>query len=184
MANEETGTADGWVDAEAVLPHIMTPRSFVSGTREPRRLSVKYLLHGPTRRLRAEVRFDGDCEGPPGCVHGAAIAGLFDEGLGLLTWYVGHPAATCELNVKYRRFVRLGSSATLEGTIEEADGLLVVARGVLRSADGEHASARVVFFELEEQAVEEMRAKREAQSADDPDVLARVRDHREAQAGR
>lgn len=180
MVDEARETSDDWVRAEEVLPHIMTPRSFVSGTREPRRLTVTYWLHAPSRRLRAEVRFDGDCEGPPGCVHGAAVAGLFDEGLGLLTWYVGHPAATAELNVKYRRFVPLGASATLEGTIEEADGLLVVARGVLRSAEGEHASARVVYVELDERAVEELRVRREAQCAGAPEILERVRGHRDA----
>lgn len=183
MIEDETEIAEGWVDAREVLPHVMSPRSFVSGTREPRRLSVRYLLHSPTRRVRAHVHFDGECEGAAGYVHGAAIAGLFDEALSLLSWYLGHPAATSELNVKYRRFLRLGASATLEGSIEDADGLLVTARGVLRSAEGDHALSRATFVELDEAAVETMRATREAQSADDPDILSRVRRHREGQQG-
>jgi acyl-coenzyme A thioesterase PaaI-like protein len=116
-----------------------------------------YWFNAAERRVRATIVFGPGAEGFAGEVHGGAIAGVFDEGLGLLAWYLGTPVATRELVVRYRQFVPLGSALVLEGGLAESDGWLVSGTGVLRSPEGaEHAGARLSFAELPPERAREL----------------------------
>jgi hypothetical protein len=86
---------DGWVRAEDALPMFSEARSFVCGDGLPR-VSASYWFCAAERRVRGEVAFGIGAEGMPGCVHGGAISGVFDEALGLLSW----AATSC--SCKYR----------------------------------------------------------------------------------
>jgi acyl-coenzyme A thioesterase PaaI-like protein len=145
-----------WVRAIEVLPSFSEVRSFVSGD-GPARVDAAYWFHAAERRVRASVVFGPRAEGLAGAVHGGAIAGVFDEGLGLLAWYLGTPVTTRELVVRYRQFVPLGSALVLEGGLAESDGWLVSGTAVLRSPEGpEYAGARLSFAELLPEQVREL----------------------------
>src|SRR5262245_38206379 len=49
------------------------------------------------------VRFGTPYEGPPGCVHGAVIAGAFDQVFNAVNLMRGNPGPTRKLEIRYRK---------------------------------------------------------------------------------
>lgn len=93
-------------------------------------------------------------EGMPGCVHGGAISGVFDEALGLLSWAIGTPVVTRELNVRFERFVPVDSMVTLEGQLAEPEGWIVNGDAVMKDSSlREHATVHASFIELDPEVV-------------------------------
>lgn len=155
---------DGWVSAEAVLPMFSEVRSFICGDGLPR-VSASYWFCVAQRRVRGEIAFGKAAEGMPGCVHGGAISGVFDEALGLLSWAMGTPVVTRELNVRFERFVPVDSVVTLEGQLAEPEGWLVTGDAVMKDSNlREHATVNASFIELDPATVVEL-AERNARRA-------------------
>lgn len=99
-------------------------------------------------------------EGMPGFVHGGAISGVFDEGVGLLSWYLGVPVVTRELVVRFRRFVPVNCCVHLEGRLLPPDGWMVHGDAVMTGLDGtEHATAEATFVQLDHCVVAELAAR-------------------------
>jgi hypothetical protein len=74
-------------------------------------------------------------EGPPACVHGGIIAGLFDEVLGIANIAAGVGAMTGTLTIVYRSPTPLYTELRLEGRVTSVEGRKVRAAGTLH-ADG------------------------------------------------
>jgi len=85
-------------------------------------------------------------EGPPGCVHGGIIAGLFDELLGVANIAAGVGAMTGTLTVVYRSPTPLYTELRLEGRVHEMDGRKVHTRGTLHAGDRLCAEAEGIFI--------------------------------------
>ena len=71
------------------------------------------------------VTFGVVFEGPPGCVHGAHVAGFFDQILGCHNLALGLPAMTASLSVQYRR-----PTVTVRGALRDGDGVVAEADGL------------------------------------------------------
>lgn len=96
----------------------------------------------------------------PGFVHGGAISGVFDEAVGLLSWYLGVPVATRELVVRYRQFVPIDYTAVVEGQLSPPDAWMVAGHATLKALDGTiHATAHASFVELDPSLVAEIAAR-------------------------
>ncbi len=91
------------------------------------------------------VTFGVVFEGPPGCVHGAHVAGFFDQILGCHNLALGLPAMTASLSVQYRRPTPLFTRLLFEVRIREQKGRKVTVRGALRDGDGVVAEADGLF---------------------------------------
>jgi len=129
-------------------------RSFVCGDGLPR-VSASYWFRAAERRVRGEIAFGIGAEGMPGCVHGGAISGVFDEALGLLSWAMGSPVVTRQLNVHFERFVPVDSVVTIEGQLAEPEGWLVHGNAVMKDSRGcDHATVSASFVELDPEIVE------------------------------
>jgi acyl-coenzyme A thioesterase PaaI-like protein len=87
-------------------------------------------------------------EGPPGCVHGGIIAGLFDELLGIANITAGVGAMTGTLTIKYRSPTPLYEELTLHGRTDRIDGRKVFARGTLHAGDRLCAEAEGIFISV------------------------------------
>lgn len=74
-------------------------------------------------------------EGPPGHVHGGAIALLFDQLLGTANVVAGTPGMTVELALRYRRPTPLWTELTFDCRHSGVEGRRIQADGVL-VADG------------------------------------------------
>jgi acyl-coenzyme A thioesterase PaaI-like protein len=165
MPFDET-TSGHWVKAKEVLTDFSTVRSFISGDGLPR-VNADYRFCAPERRVRGVVEFGDAAEGMPGFVHGGAISGVFDEALGLLSWYLGVPVVTRELVVRYRTFVPVCSRVEVEGKLNLPHAWFVNGRAVMKGVDGTvHAAVQASFVELDPTMVAELAARNRARASD------------------
>jgi acyl-coenzyme A thioesterase PaaI-like protein len=81
-------------------------------------------------RARATACFTTPYEGPPGCVHGAVLAGAFDMVLTAANRAVPDAAGpTIELSVQFRKPTRLGVETVFEAWIAERKGRITTTAG-------------------------------------------------------
>ena len=87
-------------------------------------------------------------EGPPGYVHGAVIAGIFDQILGLANLASGNVGMTGTLTVRYLRPTPLHMDLVFEGKTESVEGRKIFVLGTLRAGDATTAEAEGIFVNL------------------------------------
>jgi acyl-coenzyme A thioesterase PaaI-like protein len=98
--------------------------------------------------IRGKVNLGAAYEGPPGYVHGAIIAGIFDMLLGMANIASGNPAMTGTLKIKYLRPTPLHTDLAFETRTDRVDGRKVHTKGTLH-VDGEPtAEAEAVFVRI------------------------------------
>ncbi len=114
--------------------------------------------------IRGTATLGSAYEGPPGYVHGAVLAGVFDMLLGLANVASGSPGMTGTLKVKYLRPTPLNTPLVFEALTDRIDGRKVIAKGTLRAGEDLTAEAEGIFVSLQiDRAVEIFRdAKRRA----------------------
>ncbi len=88
-------------------------------------------------------------EGPPGCVHGGIIAGLFDELLGVANIAGGVGAMTGTLTITYRSPTPLYTELTLAGHVAGIEGRKVRTEGTLHADDRLCVEAHGIFILVE-----------------------------------
>jgi acyl-coenzyme A thioesterase PaaI-like protein len=136
--------AEPFIDTD---PHVFFPFSPFIGWFSP--------LAAP---LEAEIR-DGSAvahaalgaayEGPPGCVHGGIVAGLFDELLGMANIAAGVGAMTGTLTIRYRSPTPLYTDLQLAGRTDRIDGRKVFASGTLHAEGRLCAEAEGIFISVD-----------------------------------
>jgi uncharacterized protein (TIGR00369 family) len=85
--------------------------------------------------LRAEITFDEAYMGPPGIVHGGALAAVLDEAMTATVFHNREPAFTAQLNVRYRQPVRIGERVRISGWLTQREGRKRWLRGEILNAD-------------------------------------------------
>lgn len=106
--------------------------------------------------LGASYTFDGLKQGPPGIVHGGALASVLDEAMTAAVFAAGYPAFTVNLILDYRAAVLVGTPVTIQGKVDLIDRrkLYTIARVVL--ADGTlGVEAKGLFITRKDAAPEE-----------------------------
>jgi acyl-coenzyme A thioesterase PaaI-like protein len=99
--------------------------------------------------IRGTARLGPPYEGPPGYVHGAVIASVFDMLLGLANVASGNPGMTGTLTVKYRRPTPLNTDLSFEARTGEKKGRKVIAHGTVHANGELTAEAEGIFIALE-----------------------------------
>eukprot|EP01119_Soliformovum_irregulare_P008912 TRINITY_DN22009_c0_g1_i3.p1 TRINITY_DN22009_c0_g1~~TRINITY_DN22009_c0_g1_i3.p1 ORF type:complete len:200 (+),score=44.99 TRINITY_DN22009_c0_g1_i3:79-678(+) len=99
--------------------------------------------------LVGSVYFNNGCEGPMGSVHGGALATSLDSCLGWTTVRalgLGH--VTLNLNVNYRKFMKLGDFAKVECKVVKTDDRKVYLEGKLLAVDETtvHCECTAIFY--------------------------------------
>jgi acyl-coenzyme A thioesterase PaaI-like protein len=97
------------------------------------------------RQVRGRVNFGYQYEGPPTCVHGGAIAELFDELLGLANLVADQPAMTGTLTIRYRRPTPLKAPLELAARFERRQGRKVFTWGGISYQGELTAEAEGIF---------------------------------------
>jgi acyl-coenzyme A thioesterase PaaI-like protein len=117
--------------------------SFVGGASSGVSMGFRYRRDGD--EAVAETVFGPAFEGPPGRVHGGAVAGAMDEVLSLMLLFIGQPAYTVNLVVRFRSAAPLGEPVVFRSRLVGRDGrkLSVAAEG--SSAEGVFAEAEALF---------------------------------------
>ena len=115
-------------------PHHFSPWSPVIGYGNPVAPPVEMTVGEGTATGRAT--FGWTYQGPPGLVHGAVIAGVYDDVLGLANLGAGVPAMTGTLTIKFRKPTPLHREIVFEANVQRVEGRKVFTTGQ-STVDGE-----------------------------------------------
>jgi acyl-coenzyme A thioesterase PaaI-like protein len=148
---------EGWVSVEP-FPSLEGTRSFVSGYAEVGRLRVAYFRRTSDGAVVGRAWFGAKAEGPPGHVHGGAVAAVLDEAMGAAAWLAGHVVMAARLTVNFRRMVPLGSDVLFETGLGGREGRKVITHARLYLPGGDTlADAEGLFIELQEAQLDAIR---------------------------
>ncbi|MDH3255011.1 MAG: PaaI family thioesterase [Acidobacteriota bacterium] len=146
----------GWDPIEE-FNEARTAESYVSGEPEGRRLRVRYFRRQADDALMGRVWFGAGTEGPPGHVHGGAVAALLDEAMGFSAWLVGHRVVAAHIEVDFRTMIPLATTASLKARVERVDGRKIHVRARLELAGGILAAESTgLFVELSPKHLERL----------------------------
>jgi hypothetical protein len=128
-------------------PNAMVAFSPVTGRYSPLSPPVELSLE-PGPRVVGSVTFSQAYEGPPSSVHGAIIAGVYDQLLAhaAIANDAGGPTAT--LTVRFRKLTPLATPLRFEAWVERIDGRKVFVKGTCRAGDDVVSDAEGMFVRI------------------------------------
>ena len=131
------------------LPHSASNHSFGCGQANRTGLRLRFFVDeegSVVSRFKAPRRF----EGPPGYMHGGAIATLMDEAMSKACRARNVVAMTRQMEVEYLRPVPLGEPLVLEGTHVRHDRRKHSCEASVKLSDGTVlARARGIFIAID-----------------------------------
>ncbi|XP_061676091.1 acyl-coenzyme A thioesterase THEM4 isoform X2 [Syngnathoides biaculeatus] len=89
-------------------------------------------------------------EGPPGHVHGGAIATMIDSVTGTHAAFMSGPVMTANLNINYRSPIPLGSTVLINSSLDHKEGRKTFISCKVTSSDGSklHTEATALFLSI------------------------------------
>lgn len=89
-------------------------------------------------------------EGPPGNVHGGAIATMIDTVTGTHATFLSGPVMTANLNINYRSPIPLGSTVLIESSLDKKEGRKTFVSCKVTSTDGSkvHTETTALFVSI------------------------------------
>ncbi|WP_419919500.1 PaaI family thioesterase [Candidatus Poriferisocius sp.] len=137
------------------ITHRRAPFDLVTGICNPAALTVEMSVDTEANPAvaRGRANFSVVYEGPPGCVHGAAIASVFDMVFTSACSLADASGPTTKLSVQFRRPTLLGVETTFEGWVEDIQGQTTKVRGKALQGDQVTARAEGTFRQLELEAI-------------------------------
>ncbi len=87
-------------------------------------------------QIIGRVTVDDTKQGPPGHVHGGALATLVDEAMGASAWFSGYRVVAVHLEFRLKHAVPLNVEITMRGWVVRKEGRKVFAAGELLLPDG------------------------------------------------
>ena len=140
------------------ITHRRAPFDLVTGICNPAALPVEMVVDTeadqPVSRGRAV--FSTVYEGPPGCVHGAAIASAFDMVFTSACSASNASGPTMKLSVQYRKPTLLGVETVFEGWVEAFDGDITEVKGQALQDGQVTARAEGIFRHLDLDAIRKL----------------------------
>ncbi|MBO2457692.1 PaaI family thioesterase [Actinomadura violacea] len=130
---------------------------FVIGRHNPMALPLEVEFEPPKALLRGT--FTRPYEGPPGCVHGAVLAGAFDILCAAANFAAGVAGPTARLEIVYRRPTLLGEPCLFEGEVEAHEGKRVRTAGRLLQRGRVTVEATGDFVQLDREDIVRMAAR-------------------------
>ncbi|MBU3702548.1 MAG: PaaI family thioesterase [Acidimicrobiia bacterium] len=127
--------------------HRLRERSPFIGRANPVALPLEMTFGDGT--VEARPTFGTLYEGPPGCLHGGYIAGIFDEALGAAQSFAGQAGMTGRLTIHYRSPTPLRTELHLRAWLESVNGRKVVCKGTLHAGDRLCAEADGLFITVD-----------------------------------
>ena len=103
---------------------------------------------GLGRRMLARAWFGRCAAGPPGHVHGGALAALLDEIMGGCAWQNGYSVVAGEISVRFEKSVPLGTDVMASACIESIEGRKLFVRGEIYSASAKYALGSGTFIDV------------------------------------
>lgn len=127
-------------------PHDIFGYDSVLGLYNPLALPVE--MEYIDGRAIGRAVFTTGYEGPPGCVHGAVLAGVFDQVFNVANILGGSAGPTVSLGLVYKKPTPLFEELVFEAWIETRDERRITTRGVVRHGDVVCVESTGVFARL------------------------------------
>ena len=130
----------------------------MTGICNPAAVPVEMAVHMDTDppKTRGRAVFTTVYEGPPGCVHGAAIAAAFDMVFTSACSTRNASGPTVKLSVRYRRPTLLNVETVFEGWVETFDGTITEVKGHALQDGQVTALAEGVFRHLDRETLNQL----------------------------
>ena len=122
----------GW---EPVEPFPNVRETFLVADGE--RTRIAYYRKPAEATLYARAWFGARTLGPPGHVHGGAMAAVLDEAMGAAAWMNGHFVVAAEITIRFLGMLPLGTDTIVEASIEKVDGRKVYVRATMKNPSGQ-----------------------------------------------
>lgn len=120
----------GW---EPVVPFPSADETFLA---EGDRVRLAYFRKPDEPDLYAKAWFGTRTMGPPGHVHGGAMAATLDEAMGAVCWMNGHQVVAATITITFVAMLPIETETIVEATIERIEGRKVHLRSTLKNPSG------------------------------------------------
>lgn len=115
---------------------------------------VAYFRRPESANLYSKAWFGRETQGPPGHVHGGAIAAVLDEAMGGACWMNGHRTVAAKISVSFLEMLKLESETIVEAWIESTEGRKIYLRAKMSGASGQPiAQADGLFIVLKDETL-------------------------------
>ena len=141
----------GW---EPVVPFPSPEDTFLH---EGDRVRIAYFRKPNESQLYAKAWFGKKTMGPPGHVHGGAMAAALDEAMGAVCWMNGHKVVAATISVNFVAMLPVETETIVDASIDRVDGRKIYTRSHLTNAAGAIvAEGQGLFVVLKEEALRAM----------------------------
>jgi acyl-coenzyme A thioesterase PaaI-like protein len=120
----------GW---EPVTPFPSPEGTFLA---EGDRVRLAYYRKPGEPVLYAKAWFGTKTMGPPGHVHGGAMAATLDEAMGAVCWMNGHHVVAATITISFLAMLPIETETIVEARIDRIDGRKVHLRSTLKNPSG------------------------------------------------
>jgi len=100
------------------------------------RVRLAYFRKPAEPDLYAKAWFGAKTMGPPGHVHGGAMAATLDEAMGAVCWMNGHHVVAATITISFLSMLPIETETIVHATIERVDGRKVQLRSTLTDLTG------------------------------------------------
>lgn len=141
----------GW---EPVVPFPSPEGTFLH---EGDRVRLAYFRRPNEPQLYAKAWFGAKTMGPPGHVHGGAMAAALDEAMGAVCWMNDHKTVAATISVKFLAMLPIQTETILEARIDRVDGRKIYTRATLTNPAREQVTqAEGLFIVLKDEMLRAM----------------------------
>lgn len=120
----------GW---EACEPFPFPEGTFLA---ENNHVRLAYFRKPGEPTLYAKAWFGSKTMGPPGHVHGGALAATLDEAMGAVSWMNDHKSVAASITISFIAMLPLETETVVEARIEKLDGRKVHVSSTLKDPSG------------------------------------------------
>ena len=99
------------------------------------RLAYFRIANEPT--LYAKAWFGTKTMGPPGHVHGGAMAATLDEAMGAAAWMNGHQCVAATITISFLEMLPIATETIVEARIDRIDGRKVHLKATIKNPSGQ-----------------------------------------------
>lgn len=151
MAPPLAAPEPGWTPVQP-FPSL-DAHSFLVANPSGESVRIAYFRGPESAVLYAKAWFGRETQGPPGHVHGGAIAAVLDEAMGGACWMNGHRTVAATISVSFLEMLKLASDTTVESRIERVEGRKVYLRATLSANARVIAEADGLFIVLKDETI-------------------------------
>jgi len=120
----------GW---EPVVPFPSPDGTFLS---DGDRVRLAYFRNPSSPTLYAKAWFGKGTMGPPGHVHGGAMAATLDEAMGAAAWMNNHHCVAATIKISFLEMLPVESETIVEAAIDRVEGRKIHLSATLKSLTG------------------------------------------------